>query len=63
MLKTFYLLKLALGGNLVMNEIKRDNQAKAVEFYQRLYPELNLNDSGYAQHGHVSYCIAGKMSE
>ncbi len=51
------------GRNEVMNEIKRDNEGQAIEFYQKLYPELRLNDNGYSQNGHVSYCIARKFGE
>jgi hypothetical protein len=62
-MKTFFLLELKFGANMVLNEIKRDNEGQAIEYYQKLYPELRLNDNGYAKSGHVSYCIARKFGE
>ncbi len=66
MKKTFYLLKLERGRNEVMNEVKYENEGAAIAFYQRLYPELNLNNNGYAQvpgAAGISYCIARKFGE
>ena len=65
-MKTFYLLKLQYGANQVMNEVKYENEGQAVTFYQRLYPELKLNNNGYAQpetNSGISYCIARKFGE
>ena len=65
MKKTFYLLRLQYGGNSVMNEVKYENEGQAIAFYQRLYPELKLNNNGYASEGAstVSYCVATKFGE
>ena len=66
-MKKFSLLKLFptgnfASGNLVMNEVSWETKKKAIEFLQRLYPELNLDDNGYAKHGEITYCVAEHYS-
>jgi hypothetical protein len=48
-------------GNLVLTEIRIDclnARKEAIAEFQRLYPDLNLDHTGYAKHEEISYCIA-----
>ena len=65
-MKTFSLLKLFpvgyLSGNQVINEVSYPTKDQAVNIFQKLYPELDLNSNGYAKHGEISYCVAEHYS-
>ena len=65
--KTFYLLKLEHNKNTVLNQICQPHEGHAIKLYQNLYPELGLNNNGYAQGAgsdrYISYCIATKFGK
>ena len=63
-MKTFYLLRLHWGANSVMEEVKKENEGQAITHFQANYPELKLNNNGYAQPDKMtSYAVAVKFGE
>lgn len=65
-MKKFYLLRLQFGDNVVICEVTAINEGVAINAFQQLHPELNLNNNGYAQihdpRG-ISYCVARQFGE
>jgi hypothetical protein len=49
-------------GNTVMDEISALRKEDAIEHFQRHWPKLKLDSTGYAKHGIISYCIAEHLS-
>ncbi len=65
-MKKFYLLKLFPSVNLtgfqgsenqVIGEVVTENKTDAVEYFQQLRPDLELDNDGYAKHDNISYCV------
>jgi len=48
--------------NLEINEISFPTKRAAVDGFQKLYPELNLDKTGCAKHGEISYCVMERFS-
>lgn len=44
-------------GNVALAECRAKNEAEAIKIFQSAFPDLQLNERGYAQRGIYSYTV------
>lgn len=54
----FALLELKNGANQILMDYDCPTQEKAVEFFKKKFPDLNLDKTGYCKIEETSYCVA-----
>ena len=56
-MKKFLLLQLYRAGNKELDNHTCNTLTEAIAYFKTIYPEVNLDEDGYAQEGDQSFCV------